>query len=559
MRTVLFAVVASLLAAPLSVASCPGSHPLFGAPWWAQNCQSPGVVVTGDATGGTAFVGNDIHIVATANIETPGHAIIYIQGTQNGLDVGDVTVFSVGGPLTVELVFRDSIRHVGSLKIAPTAGNGVRNLYIEGAIAGNLGEVEATAIGVHPSGLGFRLSGSLVGNVRLKDTEIAPELRTHQIVVRGSIAPNLTIDAESGGIGTLEVWGVIGADGGPVLIRSGRDITRITAGQMHTNIVAGRDDPNDDPDLGMVWANIQELRTLFDTQNGAGPVHTGDFVGTVYANTIGEPIRRSFEVESSGISQIEVQGNLSAILDFDSAIVPDQTFPGSQIVVGGDFLGDSIIRVPAGGLAGQLIFNFNGAEDGVWVTDGASGARVLVGQTTLAGPTYPASAASIGGGAVGLAGFQFHRQSCEPAIEPLSIPNSILVVQGDLVLDPLSLEIECVFDNPSVLLQFYGPVGINSPANDPAVTIERHRAGLAGRFAYVRVQYLARRRGEADRLSSRFFLDSRLVPDLARPGTHLQRGRRGRGSRRRALPLLPGCCGQPLRRCVAGGLRPQRR
>ena len=254
-----------------------------------------------------SFSGGNIDIIAQpGNSGEP--ALIQVQAFQSGTSIGNITVFSADA-VDVSIVFSPSIRNVGSVRIHPAPGNVVRRLSLAGQIAGDMGEVEATGIANLGAVLSLEIQGDLTGHVTLFDNGLSDELRIRSLTVNGNIAPNLTIDAESGGIGTIEVGGVIGAPSNPVLIRSGRDITSITAGAMYANILAKWDDPND-PNAPTVYANIHELRTLFDT--GGGAVHSGNFDGTILANSIGQPIERGFEIGTPGISQIEIQGDLDA-------------------------------------------------------------------------------------------------------------------------------------------------------------------------------------------------------------------------------------------------------
>ncbi|MBK7403375.1 MAG: hypothetical protein IPJ41_01760 [Phycisphaerales bacterium] len=133
-----------------------------------------------------------------------------------------------------------------------------------------------------------------------------------------------------------------------------------------------------------------------------------------------------FEATSSlSCDSIDEDGLINFSGDFaGDAIVRESIEPGNantQVTVGGtlsgsitvgDNLNEDIAISDGAGLTGQIIINSNN-DSGVWEED----ATVTVGSTTLTwneDDEYPETAASLGGGAVGLVPFSTHRESCSP-------------------------------------------------------------------------------------------------------------------------------------------------
>lgn len=449
------------LTALAGVNPCPSG--LYAGSWVYPSCNDPQIVVSGDVVSVT--FGGEIEIVATAG--SPGISNVSIRAI-TPTSLGKIVVSSVAAA-TVHLTVGANIVDLAS-GIEMDETSAITGLFIAGGISGDLGSVVASRIGYTSTAIGFGVGDDLVGNLLLKDNSSDIEIRVDGLSVGGDIGPNVHIDTEAGGIGGITVGGVIGTAGNPVLIHSGRDITSITAGEMHVNIVAGWDDPSN-PNDPIEWANIEELRT--DKLAGQGG-HTGNFIGSIYANTIGEPVKRPGDPEGAqSIPQIEVQGDFQGILGFESPIVPHHTFTGSQIVVGGAFKSGSVISLPASGLEGQIIFN-QANIGSPW----QSNARIEVGSVDLTTTQYNPSASTIGGGAAGLAEFRLHRESCSPPEALIGNPPirepGLLSVPSELVMSSDGLSWDCVPQKPSVVLQFYGPVSI---AALPAATIHRWQSG----------------------------------------------------------------------------------
>lgn len=121
------------------------------------------------------------------------------------------------------------------------------------------------------------------------------------------------------------------------------------------------------------------------------------------------------------------------------------------------------IQVPANGLAGQIIINADGVAGGAWTAPIRVGPNGHPQQIILNSPGYTASAATIGGGAVGLVPFRLHDEACSPA--------NGATVQRSLTDPPLVVE-----------LRHYGPVNWNGAM---PVTIERRAAGSTNAFVPV--------------------------------------------------------------------------
>ncbi len=149
---------------------------------------------------------------------------------------------------------------------------------------------------------------------------------------------------------------------------------------------------------------------------------------------------------------IDVAGNLEANVNVHGRVdrpikINGVLLSGKTIKINTTLGADAPITITnATGLQGQIIINALAVTEGQWLGD------VKVGSTTLSPePYYYNLPSTVGGGAVGLAGFSFHGPACAPA------------------------HLSAVWPPPaSASVDHYGPVII---ASSPALKIEHRPIG----------------------------------------------------------------------------------
>lgn len=241
----------AILAFLLSVLTA--AHASWGRPycsaqqfWTNTTCNNPAIIVSGDVTD---VIFDGVNIQMTAAPSVPGAANIYVQCT-SAANLGNILVSGPGSVSVVLVLQEPNIFNVASIEKASNI-----TLSVTGRIRGNLGPVVASYLGRTPNTFGLVVDGDLTGDLDIQDTPGAGDLRIDDLVVRGDIAPGVTIDTNFGGIGDLRVDGTIGSASNPVTILSGLDISLIQAGEMHANIDVKHLDENDVE----VWGNIRRV------------------------------------------------------------------------------------------------------------------------------------------------------------------------------------------------------------------------------------------------------------------------------------------------------------
>lgn len=295
-----FVLAVLLTSASARARQCDGG--LYDGHWVYPNCQTAQVIVGLAGTGivDVQFAGTPPQINITAGDGGNGHCAIFIDAN---IPIGDVIVSSTGG-ISISVGINAS-SDVGVITLASATST----MHVGGTIQGNLGGLVATSAGAeNPILSPWLVRGDLLGNVTMVDRAGAPDLRLVRMEIEGNIEPGVTIDAESGGIGALLVDGEIGEPAeDPVTILSGLDITMIRSGAIYADINVSYEDEEEE----IIYGNIRNLVTLFDTGNG--PVHSGDFVGTIEANSIGQPIERELETGVSGAAFMDIAGDFLGI------------------------------------------------------------------------------------------------------------------------------------------------------------------------------------------------------------------------------------------------------
>jgi hypothetical protein len=448
------------------------------------------------------WAGDPIDINVGEWVGCPDHVNIWDRSGSPTHDIGPVYLYgSRASPITITIssgAWRglDNTRHAAATSgswAGITVANGMDDLvYLEGRVGGDLtglvrvgeiyrldidGQIQAGIQADH-AGLGpFWLYGgsmSTSGNANSPNDSIARvEMRSGNlagsvsaggnigdIVVAGDLlAGNNNPDIYSGGrITKIEVGGKIGdaaANNQPVIVATsgiGTPYSGIIADSIHADITT--DDGN----------SIDNALWYLETRDG-------NLSGSITARYIN---RHDPDQQYYGMI---VNGDIDATIDIT------QNCDG-RIRATGVLTQDAVIRiardlnalakielaygsgVDLDALKGQVIIN---AEDGIglWEND------VVVDGTTLSWGVnddpgeYTQTAASLGGGAVGLVPFSTHRESCSP-------------VHGIVKSGAPA----------SITLQFYGPVVQQSVGTDMPVRVYRgdfgtgeHEVDVTGDFA----------------------------------------------------------------------------
>lgn len=391
------------------------------------------VSVSVSACGGAVVCINPgLSISVTLSPTTVGEQTVQIDGGTSFPAISEISVSSPGAA-PVRLT-------VGSVSgVQNVTRNGAGALLFAGDILGNLGTVNASAVGAKPNGAGLTVGGSAIGNITLDNLAYFGPNKVGMDVA-GDLVANIT--APDGAIGTLSVGGAIGAPGSPVTIRAGLDIGSIIAKEIHANITAGWNGPS---------SNIQHIETR--VEGG----YSGNLTGVVSAASIGHALNTSI-LSVNTFRTMDIAGSLGetnnpAVLNFSAGIDNhgDGSPPRRAIEVGHSFSPGSQIVLPANGLRGQVVIN-RADVFGNWL----QGAQVFVGSRILTTPIYSDTPAQLGGGSVGVARFDLHGAACTPpngAIIDAYVPSSVIIE------DPTCAQLAAVAVSvDELVVRHYGPV-----------------------------------------------------------------------------------------------------
>lgn len=191
----------------------------------------------------------------------------------------------------------------------------------------------------------------------------------------------------------------------------------------------------------------------------------GDYEGVVGAtgqSFIGPPDVRWLGVleDFTGSAPLAMAGldRLGVGNDFDAELDVADVLPEIEYYhFGGSLVSGSAIDLPSDGLEGQVIINKTGGVANDWLGD------IAVGLETLA-PNYTVLSSELGGGQVGIAPFNFHQRTSAPT--------------GNAQRDCDPYHTEPVFvgpsyrDLPEVRIRHYGPVYVDTTAEEHAYTVE---------------------------------------------------------------------------------------
>ncbi len=199
--------------------------------------------------------------------------------------------------------------------------------------------------------------------------------------------------------------------------------------------------------------------------NCGGQGGNGNFTGSIKAGSvIGGTSGDQFAILGEFDGDIELSGslrNLTTSTHWIGDFLSDSLFKVGSIPA------DAVLRVLGGGmLDGQIIVNqdLNGSFD--WEGDIQLPGGIFIGpgqsQPYMA-PYYTATSSSLGGGAVGLAPFNFHQRTSAP---PLGGARDCDPYQEEVVVlgtsDPLV----------SVRINHYGPVYVDTTGGGPYFKVE---------------------------------------------------------------------------------------
>lgn len=281
-----------------------------------------------------------------------------------------------------------------------------------------------------------------------------------QVLIAGAMTGDIL--APGGKIDEVTIGGTLGASGTPIDITADTGLTSLQASEIHADLQLN---------VGATFGGIQRIVTT-----------AGDFTGSVDAYNIFEGSPGSYG--GPGDPEIDIAGDLDASFTVNLGIVVPVTVGGSvngdwtlggnladfinvagdlnadvsadrigsgatfRVSVGGDVssgasitsstdltasttlaIGGSLlgpISLGSGGLKGQIIVNSDN-DGGAWSGD------VTVGSTTLS-PAGAYTQTGLGGGAVGLAPFDLHKQDCDPPYSGSTPPTvSSSTIDIDLV------------------------------------------------------------------------------------------------------------------------------
>ncbi|MBL8746958.1 MAG: hypothetical protein JNK58_11465 [Phycisphaerae bacterium] len=292
---------------------------------------------------------------------------------------------------------------------------------------------------VEVNGLDIARVGDLLGPVDLKQHDARPTFIFDAEVTGRILGDILLEDNGSTNFGTIErlyVIGTVGTDETPVSIRVGGAIGWLKAEGIFATIKGTGEDG-----VAQFVRGLGEIFTDADPFSAFPGVIRGEIWGVV---------------PSLNAEQTLLAGYIRAAGDLEANV-----YLGTSLADPSNFGND--VRAGAAGLKGAIIVN-SFAGTGVWtapVKIGTGGSLIqLIPSSFTDAYAYPNTAASLGGGSVGVVPFKLHRTDCFPPQE----------ADGDiLAIDPP------VFSN-YVLMRHYGPVTWDEEADAP-FKVFRRKAG----------------------------------------------------------------------------------
>jgi hypothetical protein len=367
---------------------------------------------------------NEFDIVLTKEFGTAGWPTTFTITTNNPADrIRRLTVRNREPSQQLRLyitVTGPQIASIGSVQYgdgADDAGHGDASgvaLIISMAVAGDVGDIKLTRV------FDSYIAGSITGSIDL------PAVADYSAFlgggfglyvggdIRGNILLNEVSQSNRSVLDHLRVAGRIGDPAAPVTIKVGQVIRQLYAGELNAHIIGTG--TAIDYYLGVGWIERLEIGApMF-------PYRSGNFTGSIRTAVIG--------YGNSPDNRLWFSGDMMGTIILGEG---HQTRNPPAIT-------PEIKSTKPGGLKGRIIINdFNNPAYRVWnapVRIGPNG----TGQIVLNAPGYSRTAASLGGGTVGLVPIQLHATDCVP-------PNS-----GTL---PFAGH---AGSTSAVVLRFYGPV-----------------------------------------------------------------------------------------------------
>ncbi len=340
------------------------------------------------------------------NATTPQIVFVEVRGMTAGTSITSLDLFEVGAS-TATVVIQD-LRTSGDVGVIHTQ------------------TISATNIG-----------GDVTGEIRLLPRNGGGESTLISATIAGRARGDIVVDY--GAIFGLTAAGGIGSMADPVIVRTQRNIVRITAGEIYADI-------NTFGNAG--WGVTGRIQT-----------NTGPFVGSLVTNALqstgpGEPgvlsIAGDLDADITFVNQVNNDNGGQPVISIGGLLNE-----GRRINIGTSLVSGAEMRITTGaGLEGAVIINKNNAG-------GAWNGSVVVGATALNPvPAYSATSASLGGGSVGVVPFALHGSDCFP------VRGAVLSGSGA----PTAA-------NP-IRLRHYGPVMWSGVS--PPVIVERRAIGSGG-------------------------------------------------------------------------------
>ncbi|MFM9957691.1 MAG: hypothetical protein ACKVZJ_06425 [Phycisphaerales bacterium] len=266
-------------------------------------------------------------------------------------------------------------------------------------VAGNVGDIKVTRV------FNSIIDGSVTGVIDMPAINGYSSLISG-VEVLGSVLGNITLNEVSTSnrsvIDDLRVRGTIGTSTSPVTIKVGQAINLLFAGELNADIIGTASGTG-------YYSYVEWINRIEIGDFGRYPGASGNIRGLIKTNLIG--------VVSTVDNHIWCSGDLAGTIALNRAHATRT--PASAT--------PEIKTTKAGGLKGQVIIcagNENAHR--TWtapVKVGPDGA----GQLNLANAAYANTAASLGGGAIGLMSYRLHPEDCFPVEAGTSTPADLTV------------------------------------------------------------------------------------------------------------------------------------
>ncbi len=311
------------------------------------------------------FVDGEWNVVLLSTGENNLGGDFRIRSTSNATDTIRYIICDLDDPSGVGVIVEPNPNANGALvrtvRSIVSTGDADITLY-ECEVSHDVGSIALYAIGTVVA------DGNLTAS-------ITSGLNVTQLDFGGAVTGN--VSAANGLIKNIEAGGTIGSVGTPISITAHDYVRRVMGASVHAVINA--------TGTGVPYGAVARLVTT-----------AGDFTGSLTCERIVPIDQGQYNIDWN------IAGDLVADVTCEWYLHSDFT-----IYVDGSLEGDVTFDLDDG-LRGQIIIN--AADDG-----GQWNGTITVDDMTLSAPNYTQTSAQIGGGAVGLAPFNFHATNCVPA------------------------------------------------------------------------------------------------------------------------------------------------